>query len=85
MRNWNTENKTRWCLNSILPNYDDQICVIIVGEARVGKSHVLRSIMWFAYRHGWANSTVATSYQGRPVSNLLNPAVRGMMSCILHQ
>jgi hypothetical protein len=23
----------------ILPSYDDQLCVIIVGEARVGKSH----------------------------------------------
>ena len=69
----------------ILPAYDDQLRVIIVGEAGVGKSHVLRSLMWFAYQHGWADSTVVTSYQGRPVSNLRNPAVRGMTSCMLHQ
>lgn len=69
----------------ILPNYEDQLRVIIVGEAGVGKSHVLRSLMWFAYQNGWAESTVVTSYQGRPVSNLRNPAVRGMTSCSLHQ
>jgi hypothetical protein len=27
----------------ILPSYDDQLRVIIVGEARVGKSHILRN------------------------------------------
>ena len=53
----------------IVPSYDDQLCVIIVGEAGVGKSYVLRSLMWFAYHHGWADSTVVTSCQGRPVSN----------------
>jgi hypothetical protein len=68
-----------------LPSYDDQLRVIIVGEGGVGKSHVLRSLMWFAYQHGWADSTVVTSYQGHPVSNLRNPAVRGMTSCMLHQ
>jgi hypothetical protein len=47
----------------ILPTYDDQLRVIIVREAGVGKSHVLRSLMWFAYHHGWADSTVVTSYQ----------------------
>ncbi len=41
--------------------------------------------MWFAYKHGWAVSTVVTSYQGRPVSNLRNPAVHGITSCMLHQ
>ena len=41
--------------------------------------------MWFAYQHGQSDSTVVTSYQGRPVSNLRNPAVRGMTSCMLHQ
>ena len=46
----------------ILPAYDDQLRVIIVGEAGVGKSHVLRGLMWFAYQHGWADSTVVTSY-----------------------
>ncbi len=70
---------------SILPRYDNRLRVIIVGEAGVGKSHVLRSLMWFAYQHGWADSTVVTSYQGRPVSNFPNPAVRGMTSCMLHQ
>jgi hypothetical protein len=35
-----------------LPSYNDQLRVIIVGEAGVGKSHVLRSLMWFAYHHG---------------------------------
>ena len=69
----------------ILPTYDDQLRVIIVGETGVGKSHVLRSLMWFAYQHGWADSTVVTSYPGRPVSNLRNLAVRGMTSCMLHQ
>ena len=59
--------------------------MIIVGEAEVGKSHVLRSLMWFAYHHGWADSTVVTLYQGRPVSNLRNYAIRGMTSCMLHQ
>ncbi len=54
----------------ILSAYDDQLRVIIVGEAGVGKSHVVRSLMWFAYHQGWADSTVVTSYQGRPVSNL---------------
>ncbi len=28
---------------------------------------------------------MVTSYQGRPGSNLRNPAVRGMTSCMLHQ
>jgi ABC-type phosphate/phosphonate transport system ATPase subunit len=69
----------------ILPSYDDQLCVIIIGEAGVGKSHVLRCLMWFAYTHGWANSTVVTSYQGRPVSNSRNLVARGMTSCMLHQ
>jgi len=32
----------------ILLSYDDQLRVIIVGEAGVGKSHVLLSLMWFA-------------------------------------
>jgi hypothetical protein len=69
----------------ILPSYDDQLRVIIVGEAGVGKSHVLRSSMLFAYHYGWADSTVVTSYQVSPVSNLRNHAVRGMTSCVLHQ
>ena len=43
--------------------------MIIVGEAGVGKSHVLRSLTWFAYQHGWADSTMVTSYP----------------SCVLHQ
>ena len=51
----------------ILPSNDDQLRVIIVGVAVVGKSHVLRSLMWFAYQHG---SAVVASYYGRPVSNL---------------
>jgi predicted GTPase len=58
----------------ILLSYDDQLRVIIVGETGVGKSHVLRSLLWFTYQHGWAHSTVVTSYQGRPVSNLWNLA-----------
>ena len=58
--------------------------MIIVGEARVDKSHVLRSIMSFTFQHGWADSTVVTSYQARLVSNLRNPVVRGMTSCMLH-
>ena len=33
----------------------------------------------------WADSTMVTSYQRRPVSNLQNPAVCRMMSCMLHQ
>jgi hypothetical protein len=33
----------------ILPSYDDRLRVIIVGEAEASKSHVLRSLMWFAY------------------------------------
>ena len=37
----------------ILPSYDDQLRGIFVGEAGVGKSHVLRGLMWFAYQHGW--------------------------------
>jgi len=68
----------------ISPSYDDQLRVIIVGEAGVGKSYVLRSLMWFTYQHGWVDSTVVTSYQGRPVSNLQYPAVRDMTSCMLH-
>jgi len=55
----------------------------LLSEKLVGKSHVLRSLMQFAYQHGWADSTVVTSYQGRPVSNLRN--FRGMTSCMLHQ
>jgi hypothetical protein len=69
----------------ILSSYDDQLLVIIVGEAGIGKSHVLRGLMWFAYQHGWADSIVVTSYQGRPVSNLRNHAVRVMTICMLHQ
>jgi hypothetical protein len=30
-------------------------------------------------------STIVTSYQGRPVSNLRNPVVHGMIRCMLHQ
>ena len=61
----------------ILPIFFDQLRVIIVGEAGVGKYYVLLSyLMWFAYQHGWANSTVVISYQGRPVSNLRNSFVR---------
>jgi hypothetical protein len=41
--------------------------------------------MWFAYHHGWADSTVVTTYQVRPVSNLRNIAVRSMTSYMLHQ
>ena len=37
----------------ILPSYDDQLRVMIVGEAGAGKYHILRSLMWFAYQHGW--------------------------------
>jgi hypothetical protein len=36
----------------ILPSYNDQLRVIIVGEAGVGKSHTFRSLMRFAYQHG---------------------------------
>jgi ABC-type phosphate/phosphonate transport system ATPase subunit len=35
--------------NLILLSYDDQLRVVIVGEVGVGKSHVLRSLMWVAY------------------------------------
>ena len=69
----------------ILRSYDYKLRVIIVGEAGDGKSHVLRGLMRFAYQHGWAASTVVKSYQGRPVSNLRNLAVRDMTSCMLHQ
>ena len=55
---------------SILPSNDDQLRGIIVEEAGVVKSHVLRSLMWFAFQHGWADSIDVTSYQRRPVSNL---------------
>jgi hypothetical protein len=41
--------------------------------------------MWLAYQYGWADSTVVTSYQERLVSNLRNPAVPGMTSCMSHQ
>jgi hypothetical protein len=41
--------------------------------------------MWFAYQPRWADSTVVTSYLGRPVSSLWNLAVHGMTSCMLHQ
>jgi hypothetical protein len=68
----------------IFPSCDDQLRVIIVGEAGVGKSHVLRSLMWFAYHHGWADSTVVTSYQECPVSNLRNHVVRSMSRCMVH-
>ena len=69
----------------ILPSYVVQLRVIIVGEAGVGKYHALRSIIWFAFHHGWTESTIVTSYQGRPISNLRNPTVRGMTRCMLHQ
>ena len=59
--------------------------MIIAREAGVGKSHVMRSITWFAFQHGWADSTIVTSYQGRPISNLRNPDARAMTSCMLHQ
>ena len=70
MRNSIIENKIRDAGIPILSRYDDQLCVTVVGEAGVGKSRVLKSRMWFAFQHGWADSTVVTSYQGRPVSNL---------------
>jgi hypothetical protein len=50
--------------------------MIIVGGDGVGKSHFLRSMMWFGNQHGWADSTIVTSYQGRLVSNLRNHVVR---------
>ena len=52
--------------------------MILVGEAEDGRSHVLRSLMWFAYQHGCADSTFVTLYKGCPVSNLRNFAVRGL-------
>ena len=69
----------------ILPNYDDQLRMILVGEAGVGKSRVIRAISWFAHQHGLARNVILSSYQGRPVANLKNPAVRGMTSCMLYQ
>jgi hypothetical protein len=69
----------------IIPSYDDQLRVIIVEEAGVGKSYIMRSIMWFEFQHGWVDSTVVASCQGRPLSNLRNPVVRGITSSMLHQ
>jgi hypothetical protein len=66
----------------ILPSYDDQLRVVIVGEAGISKSYVLRSLMWFAFQHRWADSTIVTSHQGRPVSNLRNSVVRAMTNCM---
>ena len=68
-----------------LASYDDRLRVIIVGKTGVGKYHVLRSLTWFAYQHGWVDSTLVISYQGRPVSNLRNFTARGMTSFMLHQ
>jgi hypothetical protein len=69
----------------ILPSYDDQLRVIIVGEAGVDKSYVQRSLMWFSFQHGWAESIVITLHQGRPVLNYSNLVFRGMTSCMLHE
>ena len=46
--------ETKWDDDGIpiLPSYEDQLRVIIVREAGVGKSYVLRSLMLFAYQHG---------------------------------
>jgi ABC-type phosphate/phosphonate transport system ATPase subunit len=51
----------------ILPSYEDQLRVIIVGEAGVGKSHVLRSLIWFAYQHGWVDSKVVRKKERNPL------------------
>ena len=47
----------------ISPSYDYQLRVIIVGEAGVGKSHVLQVLMYFVFQYGWVESTVVTTYQ----------------------
>ena len=59
---------------------EKQLLMIINGEAGVGKSQVLRCFMWFANQHGRAEQLVVTSFQGRPVANLRNPAVKGLTS-----
>ena len=56
---------------------DKQLRMLVVGEAGVGKSHLLTGIVWFAYQHGLADDLVLTSHQARPVARLHNPAVKG--------
>ena len=59
---------------------EKQLLMILNGEAGVGKSQVLRCFMWFANQHGRAEQLEVTSFQGRPVANLQNPAVKGLTS-----
>ena len=64
---------------------EDQILLLIVGEAGTGKSRVIRAVCWMAHQHRMADWLILTSHQGRPVANLRNPAVRGMTSSVLHK
>ena len=66
-------------------NLEDQVLMIIVGEAGTGKSRVIRAICWMTHQYRIADWLVLTSFQGRPVANLRNPAVRGMTSSVLHK
>ena len=60
-----------------------QLRLIVNGEAGVGKSQVIRCFMWFSHQHRRARELVVTAFQGRPVANLRNPAVKGMTSSML--
>ena len=62
---------------------DNQLLMILNGEAGTGKSQVIKCFMWFVQQHGLADEVVATSFQGRPVANLRNPAVRCVTSSML--
>ena len=64
---------------------DKQLLMLIIGEAGVGKSHLIRAICWFAHQHDREADLVLTSFQGRPVSRLRNPAVRGQTTSTLYQ
>ena len=64
---------------------EDQVLLLIVGEAGTGKSRVIRAVCWMAHQHRMADWLFLSSHQGRPVANLRNPAVRGMTSSVLHK
>ena len=59
--------------------------MLVIGEAGSGKSHLIQGINWFAHQHGLAKDLVLTSFQGRPVARLRNPAVRGYTTSTRYQ
>ena len=64
---------------------DEQLLMIVQGEAGTGKSHLIEGLCWYFDQHSRANEVAISSFQGRPVIRLRNPAVPGYTTSALYQ